>query len=137
MAGLLATINYSAARITSAEYYIGTDPGVGSAIPIEASVGAAALTEALTLATDSLGEGTHDIGLRVQDSSGNWSNTVLRRITVLSSELVDATTATAESAQQNPEALNQTVAAEYYIGTDPGQGQRLPYQSKRAWVRPR
>ena len=81
---LLSGLSSLQAGISAAEYYIGSDPGVGAGttLTIENSVGAAALIEAVTLATSTLPEGTHDIGLRVQDSSGNWSNTLLRRITV-------------------------------------------------------
>jgi len=113
------------AGITAAEYYIGTDPGTGAAtaLTIESTVGAAALTEAITLATSTLAEGTHDIGVRVQDSNGNWSNTLLRRITVQDNafELAGGLDKSG-TAKQAPQDFNQTTAAEYFIGSDPGTG---------------
>ena len=115
---LLSGLSPLQASISAAEYYIGTDPGVGAgtSLTIENSVGAASLTEAVTLATSTLPEGTHDIGLRVQDSNGNWSNTLLRRITVQDNAFELA------GGLDESGPAEQTTAAEYYIGTDPGVG---------------
>ena len=115
---LLSGLSSLQAGISAAEYYIGSDPGVGAGttLTIENSVGAAALIEAVTLATSTLPEGTHDIGLRVQDSSGNWSNTLLRRITVQDNAFELA------GGLDESGSAEQTTAAEYYIGTDPGVG---------------
>jgi hypothetical protein len=125
LVALLLAFRSLQAGITAAEYYIGTDPGTGAAtaLTIESTVGAAALTEAITLATSTLAEGTHDIGVRVQDSNGNWSNTLLRRITVQDNafELAGGLDKSG-TAEQAPLDFNQTTAAEYFIGSDPGTG---------------
>ena len=110
---------------TAAEYFIDADPGVGAAtaLSIDSTVGAASLLDAVTLATSTLPTGTHDIGLRVQDSEGNWSNTVLRRITVRDDDYQLAGGLDRNgTADQNPDTFVGTTAAEYFIDADPGVG---------------
>ncbi|MDE6340268.1 MAG: hypothetical protein K2K97_10855 [Muribaculaceae bacterium] len=95
--GLLAVAAIPAVADT-AEYFIDSDPGVGSASRIEATRGenhyALPLTDILP--------GSHLFGIRVMDDEGRWTQTVTRPLYI---------------ADELPYA-----GMEYYIDEDPGKG---------------
>jgi hypothetical protein len=72
-----------AAQIVQAEYYLGTDPGPGNGAAISLTdVGSlAAALQSATIPV-ALPPGTHELGVRVKDDAGRWSNPLLRRFTV-------------------------------------------------------
>lgn len=97
----------NAANITAAEYFIDADPGVGNAATL--STGASGNTVNFTAAVPatSLSEGFHTIAIRTKDADGNWGLFETRGFYI----------ASAANAS-----LNNIVAAEYFIDTDPGIG---------------
>jgi len=95
--------------IARAEYYLDTDPGLGSAtaftLPGAPSNDLAGLTAAVPLG--SLSQGFHQLGVRSQDANGAWSLTSRRSFYY-------------EPAASG--ALANVNKAEYFIDTDPGFG---------------
>ena len=92
-------------KVTLAEYFIDIDPGQGLAIPLDAADGNFNdVFEQVIKNGISLTAGNHTINIRVKDVAGNWSPVFSSAITV--------------------EALRtiQLTQAEYFIDTDPGQG---------------
>ncbi|MDA7894988.1 DUF5011 domain-containing protein [Akkermansiaceae bacterium] len=117
------------------EYFIGNDPGEGNgvALSVASSGSVSAIFQTATASIDTLEGGTYDVGVRVQDDEGRWSNAIIKRFTKLSSELQ-----LAGGVDPNGNA-NQGVAdvsgigsfgggvvGEYYVGSDPGEGQGTP-----------
>lgn len=79
-------------QITSIEYFIDTDPGVGNGLTLSASLPATSVDEAVNLNTSSLNTGTHEIGMRVQDQSGRWGHYLSKTIQVIGATLVESIT---------------------------------------------
>ncbi|WP_422105618.1 T9SS type A sorting domain-containing protein [Winogradskyella sp.] len=92
------------AQITSAEYFIDTDPGVGNGLAI--AVSGNAIDQELNVPTTGLSDGVHKLYIRVQNSDGNWSLYANNVFYI------------------NPNNDNSAniAAAEYFIDTDPGVG---------------
>ena len=108
------------AAITGAEYFVDSDPGEGLATPIalvESNAPWCSLPEVAIPA--GLAPGLHEIGLRVCDTNGSWSVPLLRRFTVYPADY------TIEPAATNPTS-GDIVAAEYFVGDDPGEGNGTP-----------
>jgi len=115
--------------LNHAECFIGSDPGEGNGTPL-ALTGADGLARDLAEVTIPIGHlptGTHEVKVRVRDEAGRWSNPLVRRFTVSGFTI---------GGGQDPEtggdgivfpkthqALNQ---AEYFIGSDPGEGNGTP-----------
>lgn len=89
--------------ITAAEYFLGPDPGLGNGTPISIDPGASVQTS-FAIPIEDLDDGLHVLKVRVKDADQKWSVTS-RRIFLVST-----------SSTQN------IVAAEYFIGDDPGLG---------------
>jgi len=102
----------AAQNITSAEYFIDTDPGLGNgtAIPVSAAVNISNF--AATINTSGLTNGVHTIYIRTKNNEGSWSLSYLRQFIMDFDPLYTS----APSAAQN------IIAAEYFIDTDPGMG---------------
>ncbi|MGC8802195.1 MAG: PKD domain-containing protein, partial [Bacteroidales bacterium] len=95
----------NAQQINYCEYYIDNDPGLGQGNAI--AVSADTLVEiSAQLNISSLSRGSHRLVLRCRDDSGRWSLLQTRSFYVNISE----------------PAASQLVAAEYWTGADPGQG---------------
>ncbi len=94
----------SAQQITKAEYYLDTDPGAGNGVDIPLTPGESIdLTTSIDLS--GLGEGQHNVVVRVMDENGVWSTGGLKIFYI------------------EPEAsTGQIIAAEYFFDTDPGVG---------------
>ena len=75
---LTATVNEASFR--TAEFWRGTDPGVGAATTVTVSYVNGQVVVSVPLA--GVPVGSYDFGLRVQDAAGNWSNTVTVPVTV-------------------------------------------------------
>ena len=103
-------INYT---IQSAEYFIDSDPGEGNAIPIDAAYGGELSELDFEISTSDLSFGEHSVFLRYQDSEGTWSIPKIHSFTV-----------------SNPNPPSYTIhAAEYFIDSDPGEGNGIPIES--------
>ena len=130
---LLGGASVQAAQVVSAEYFIGNDPGAGSATAI-------ALADTATLATgfsqaslslSGRAPGTYTIGIRVKDDQGRWSNPALRRFTLSAGAYqlaggLDRNGAASQGTTTNSFTGSGHFAgganAEYFIGSDPGAG---------------
>ena len=60
------------AQITSAEYFIDADPGVGNAIPISGITPGDSVNFTVTIPTTSLTNGPHNLAIRTKDATGKW-----------------------------------------------------------------
>ncbi|MEY3397769.1 MAG: hypothetical protein RL220_363, partial [Bacteroidota bacterium] len=99
-------------QISTGEYFVDTDPGTGAATPLTATDGAFNnMWEQINATVSALPVGQHTIGIRLQDGNGNWGPTFSR---VISVENLYTT-----------RSVNIT-AAEFFIDTDPGQGNATP-----------
>jgi len=108
-----------AATLSAAEYFIGTDPGVGNGTPLtlaEAGRITSQTTE-LPISISSLAPGTYSVGVRFQSADGVWGNPVYQRFTIYPDNYELATPA----APADSNSL-RVVAAEYFVGNDPGKG---------------
>ena len=121
-----------AAEINSAEYYIGADPGEGNGVSLDLEgeeVLSVGLKEA-SVALSGLEPGVYDVGVRVKDANGQWSNAIIRRIEYTGSdfELAGDLNPALPSTQGVGTAgvvlstFTGDETAEYYIGVDPGEG---------------
>lgn len=91
--------------IITAEYYVGTDPGEGNGTPISGSFPSTNVT--LTLNNLSYPQGTV-LYFRVQSSDSTWSNPLGYKV------------------DKNKVPGGQLAYGEYFINTDPGQGNATP-----------
>ena len=79
---LSATATDSLSNIAAAEWFIGTDPGVGKATAFTSASGASPLTVSTTIDTSTMAEGTSTVRVRVKDAAGNWSSASSTSLTV-------------------------------------------------------
>lgn len=105
--------------VAAAEYFIGTDPGVGAGtpIPLSTSDSIVGVTEEASINVSGLNAGTYSVGVRFKDNTGQWGNPVYQRFTVYPDNYQLATPI--DSAEGNS---LKVVAAEYFLGIDPGAG---------------
>lgn len=113
---LLAFTLPARADIVEAEYYINTDPGQGNGTPITiVGDGSSLDVEVDPALIAALPFGFHRLAVRVRNDLGEWSNAELRAF---------AKTDPNEALITFP---NSTItAAEYFINSDPGQGNGTP-----------
>ena len=91
--------------IEKLEYFVGDDPGIGSATPLSISPSSDISGQSYSIDVSGLDEGFHLIGVRSMDSLGLWS---LTNTKVFFNEEIPAT--------------QPIVNAEYFWDTDPGFG---------------
>ncbi len=71
---LTATATDTLSQITKAEWFMGTDPGVGNATAMtQTGTGPASLSA--TVSTQALSEGAYTLRVRAKDAAGNWGST--------------------------------------------------------------
>ena len=101
--------SYGQATIARAEYFLDTDPGLGAATAFVLPGAPAADQPSLaaTVSLSSLSSGFHALGVRSQDSNGQWSLTSRRTFYYEPAAL---------------SALPNVTKVEYFIDTDPGPG---------------
>ena len=99
------------ARVVRAEYFIGTDPGFGRGTPISLVPDTAAVAS-FQVATAGLSPGFHTLYVRSRDHNGIWGMAEARNFYL------------APVAVDDPPP--PVVAAEYFIGADPGFGSGTP-----------
>ncbi|MDB5234871.1 MAG: C-terminal target protein, partial [Hymenobacter sp.] len=105
-----ATFRSSAqATITRAEYFVDADPGLGAATAITLPATPAADLPSLSASVplSALAPGFHQLGIRSQDSNGQWSLTSRRTFYYEPAALA---------------ALANITKVEYFVDTDPGFG---------------
>ncbi|MBX7052412.1 MAG: T9SS type A sorting domain-containing protein [Flavobacteriales bacterium] len=92
--------------IEEAEYFLDNDPNPGEGISIDISADiTTSITESINAATYS--QGLHKLCYRIKNSQGVWSGSKCMDVYV---------------GQAQNEFMTEIVAAEYFIGEDPGQG---------------
>lgn len=72
----------AAQTIIAAEYFIGTDPGIGQGTALTITSPADSISEQLTIAVSSLTEGQYTMSVRVRDDQGKWSIAQNRAFTI-------------------------------------------------------
>lgn len=120
---LLTAANFSHGAVIEVEYFLGSDPGEGNGTKLElptASDSTATDLPQVALANNLL-PGTHRIGLRVKDAAGRWSNPLFRRVTIYPAAFSVPPSGPALTA-------NRLMAAEYFLGNDPGEGRATSLQ---------
>ena len=81
--GLPILCGVAQAGIVAAEYYLGTDPGEGNGTAMVVTpVGVTGADLEEVVLNLNLAAGVYDLGVRVQDDQGRWSNPLIRRISV-------------------------------------------------------
>jgi hypothetical protein len=113
---LPAVPTFPGAQVVAAEYFIGEDPGEGqgTALTVAAVSNQSAQFVPETIDLSGLADGVHAVSVRVQDASGAWGQPVTHRFRVVGSAFTPS--AVPAVAEAGP------VAAEYFIGEDPGEG---------------
>ena len=96
-----------AGTVDTLEYYIDTDPGVGSATQMAITAGSQ-IDELLTIPTSAQSLGQHRLYFRVRDSDGDWSVPYSRAFFVVE--------------PLTPDPHHQITGMEYYFDIDPGHG---------------
>ena len=101
---VFAIVQSLSQQITKAEYFIGSDPGVGNGIDIPVTQ-SDSIDVSFIAETASLEPGSYSICIRFKDENGIWSQTNYRNLYI--------------EPEHN---TGKIVKAEYFIGTDPGVG---------------
>ncbi|MFN5622185.1 MAG: T9SS type A sorting domain-containing protein [Flavobacteriales bacterium] len=94
-------------QIIAAEYFFDTDPGVGNGNDLAVDTPGLSVSLTSSMAVN-LTPGTHQLYVRVKSDIGYWSNARGRTVIVTEGSLLPT--------------IHYIDAAEYYIDTDPGQG---------------
>lgn len=110
------TTTPAAQNVVAAEYYIDNDPGFGVATPISITAAVNISNAPVTVNTAGLSNGVHRLFIRARSAEGKWSLTEVKDFIVDFDFAYPAV----------PAVLQNIVAAEYFINTDPGQGNGTP-----------
>jgi hypothetical protein len=94
-------------NIVAMEYFVDSDPGLGSGTPVVVSPQGTDIQETFTVNIDALSSGFHTLYVRAQDNKGRWSS--------LNAHAFFKT-------YSAPGALQNIVQLEYFIDNDPGFG---------------
>lgn len=104
--------NSTPANINYAEYFIDTDPGIGSGVSIPLSSSTDVTVNNYSVNLSSINSGVHRIFFRTRDTKGVWSLTNMQTFFKLFPAAI---------IPSNPVSANIT-KIEYFIDTDPGFG---------------
>lgn len=104
--------NLAAQDIIAAEYFIDTDPGIGSATSISITPGANITNIPVSINTAGLANGFHQLFIRTKNNEGAWS-LVTRKDFLYDFNFPYPTP---------PAVVQNIIAAEYFINSDPGIG---------------
>ena len=95
-------------ELADGEWFTGTDPGFGQGQPFTFDPAATLIALPVEASIQQAGDLFRWVGLRMRDELGNWGHTQMRQVFV------------------RPEAGGEIVAAEWFIGEDPGFGAANP-----------
>ncbi len=109
----------SSPKISAAEYFFDTDPGVGNGTAFAPFTAADSVNLAQDMPTTSLSTGFHYLYARFKYSNGVWGNPNLSQSFYVSQGNIDT------AANSSPK-INR---AEYFFDTDPGEGSGTAYTS--------
>ena len=105
-----------APAIVAAEYFIDHDPGEGQATPLDPEDGAfdsATEVGEVEVSVEGLATGRHEVYVRMQDENGVWGRAQGRVFDI-------------RETPSDGEAEHHIATAEYFIDTDPGEGNGIP-----------
>ncbi|RYD82590.1 MAG: hypothetical protein EOP53_03285, partial [Sphingobacteriales bacterium] len=105
-----------AQNITAAEYFIDNDPGFGAGTSIAFTAATEINNAPVQINTAGLTNGVHRLYIRTKSAEDRWS------VSNIKDFIVDFDFAYPPI----PAALQNIVAAEYFLNTDPGQGNGTP-----------
>lgn len=105
-------------NISAAEYFINTDPGFGNGTPITVSAATQLADINVAVNTNGLLPGTYKLAIRTKSTDGKWSVSNVREFVV---EIANDPAYPAL-----PAAAANITAAEYFVDTDPGNGNATP-----------
>ncbi len=98
-------------QITSAEYFIGNDPGQGAGTSLNIGIPSNSVSLSYNLDISSLSAGNYYLGVRCKDAYGRWTKAESRRLKIIV-----------------PEQPGGSLSSiEYYIDSDPGEGNRQKF----------
>ena len=116
------------ATLTAAEYFIGVDPGEGAGTPFQAKDGAfdSEVESVLpkNLNVTGLAIGPHLVGVRFKDDDNTWGEVLYQTIHVYDPNPAVGGGGGGEGG------FAVVTGAEYFIGTDPGEGNATPLLPK-------
>ncbi|NKB67898.1 MAG: choice-of-anchor D domain-containing protein [Candidatus Latescibacteria bacterium] len=101
-------------EVVGAEYFVDVDPGQGSGTPLPLTASGTVATSELDIDTGSLSLGSHVVYVRFQDANQVWGRPQGQAFRVDSAA--------------GPSPVLEIAAGEYFINTDPGQGNATPLQ---------
>ena len=121
------------AIIKAAEYFVGADPGDGNGTPFQAKDGAFDSEVESVLPKDlnvtGLAVGAHQVGVRYKDDNGTWGEVLYRTIHVYDAN-PDVNGSGGGGGDANASGFAIIVAAEWFVGADPGEGNATAFQPK-------
>ena len=133
--GLFADANST--KISAAEYFVDTDPGEGSGTALSAQDGAfdseVESIAPVDLNVTGLAVGPHLIGIRYKDDNNTWGEVLYQTIHVYDANpdsiaVVRWWQVVVEAV--HPVGLPPLQAAEYFVDTDPGEGNGTAFQAQ-------
>ncbi|MDA7514141.1 hypothetical protein N8545_02340, partial [bacterium] len=82
-------VSCAGASITAGEFFIGEDPGQGNgtALTLSSPQPLQVAFETASASIAALEAGAYDVGVRVSDNQGRWSNPIIKRFTKLAATL--------------------------------------------------
>lgn len=114
LASLPLFLPIAAVEITEVEYFFNDDPGQGNGTSLTVTSSQGRLSQSFSIpasAIAALPDGLHRITLRIRDDQGRWSLGATR-VVLKSSDVLELSSPVSQ--------------AEYFIDTDPGQGNGTP-----------
>jgi hypothetical protein len=96
-------------NVVAGEYFIDSDPGIGSGTFVPVTAGTNVNNVSFTFDLTSLTPGFHQVYVRFKDANGQWSHTHVRQFYK-------------EELGTSNSTLHNIVAGEYFIDADPGHG---------------
>ncbi|MBN9293419.1 MAG: T9SS type A sorting domain-containing protein [Flavobacteriia bacterium] len=99
-------------QLTRGEYFFDHDPGIGNGNTFMLS-NTATISESINISTASLSAGFHSLSIRVKNNLGRWSHYENKSFYVLVIPVGSP--------------LTNVVAGEYFLDTDPGIGNGMPF----------
>lgn len=110
ISGYAGPAEASAPRLARGEYFIDTDPGIGNGIPLAYAYADSIADTIADIATTGLVSGVHTLYIRYADSAGRWGTVQGANFAISGGAVAGET--------QAPRLRRR----EYFIDTDPGQG---------------
>ena len=120
--------------IQAAEYFVDTDPGEGNGTAFQAQDGAFDSEVESILPKDlnvtGLAVGPHLVGVRYQDNNNTWGEVLYQTIHVYDANPSGGGSGGGGGASGSSAGFSTIQAAEYFVDTDPGEGNGTAFQAQ-------